>query len=401
MRKYVGLILLMACLLVSLFSFNQANAANPITVYINGVKQSYDQPPILQNGRTLVPLRGIFESLGATVKWDNDTQTVTANKGEINVWLKIGSKNVKVNNEARTIDVPAQMKNNRTLVPLRFVSEVFGASVKWDAKTYRIDITYDGEVIPTKEMKVHFIDIGQGDAIYIKAPEGEDIIIDAGNKGKGDEVVEYLKSQNVDDIEIMISTHPDADHIGGLDEVLEAYRVETVYAPKVSHTTQAYEDFLTAVKNEGLTIKQAKTGVTLNVKGVTASFVAPYREYGTDLNDWSAVLHWTYKQNSFLFTGDAELSSEKDMIASKQLLKADVLKVSHHGASNGSSAEFLNVVKPKYSIISVGANNSYGHPTSGTLSRLKAIGSTIYRTDQKGTITVTSDGSNISFKTAK
>ncbi|WP_425589403.1 ComEC/Rec2 family competence protein [Fictibacillus halophilus] len=250
-------------------------------------------------------------------------------------------------------------------------------------------------------MKVHFIDVGQGDAIYIKAPEGEDIIIDAGNKGKGDEVVAYLKSQNVDDIEIMISTHPDADHIGGLDEVLEAYKVESVYAPKVSHTTQAYEDFLLAVKNEGLTIKTAKTGVALNVKGVSAKFVAPYKEYGTDLNNWSAVLHWTYNQNSFLFTGDAELGSEKDMIASNQLLKADVLKVSHHGAENGSSAEFLSLVKPKYSIISVGANNSYGHPTAGALNRLKAIGSSVYRTDQRGTITVKSNGTQLSLSTVR
>ena len=129
--------------------------------------------------------------------------------------------------------------------------------------------------------------------------------------------------------------------------------------------------------------------------------MAPYREYGDDLNNWSAVLHWTYNQNSFLFTGDAELGSEKDMIASNQFLKADVLKVSHHGANNGSSAEFLNLVKPKYSIISVGANNNYGHPTAGVLNRLKAIGSNIYRTDQRGTITVKSNGTQISIATVR
>ena len=226
----------MLCLVVCLVKYNTVSAANPLTVYINNEKQAYDQPPIVQNGRTLVPLRGIFETLGAKVTWHQSTQTITAVKGNTNVWLKIGSINVKINNVSKTIDVPAQTKNNRTLVPLRFVSEVFGAKVAWDSKINRIDITYDG-VIPTKEMKVHFIDVGQGDDIYIKAPEGEDIIIDAGNKGKGDEVVTYLKSQNVDDIEVMISTHPDADHIGGLDEVLEAYKVESIYAPKVSHNS--------------------------------------------------------------------------------------------------------------------------------------------------------------------
>ncbi|MFE1242971.1 stalk domain-containing protein [Fictibacillus sp. NPDC058756] len=387
-------------MLVLSFNLNHTSAASAPTVSINGVKQVYDQPPVIHNGRTLVPLRGIFEKLGATVQWHQSTQTITAVKGDIDVWLKLGSKNVKVNGVSKTIDVPAQAINGRTLVPLRFVSEVFGAQVSWNSATNRIDIIYNG-TMPSKQMKVHYIDVGQGDSIYIKGPEGEDIIIDAGGKGKGDEVVSYLQSQKVDDIEIMISTHPDADHIGGLDEVLAAYKVESVYAPQVSHTTQAYEDFLLAVKNEGLTIKAAKTGVLLNVKGVSAKFIAPYRDYGTNINDWSAVLHVTYNQKSFLFTGDAELASEKDMIASKQLLKADVLKVSHHGADNGSSEEFLKLVQPKYSVISVGANNSYGHPTAGTLSRLKAIGSAIYRTDLSGNITFTTDGTQLSVKTER
>lgn len=401
MKKLKILTLLMMCfLLVLSFNFNSTSAASSPTIYINGVKQIYDQPPVIQNGRTLVPLRGIFEKLGATVNWHQNTQTITAEKEGVFVWLKLGSKNVLVNNESKTIDVPAQAINGRTLVPLRFVSEVFGAKVSWNSSTNRIDINYDG-VTPAKQMKVHYIDVGQGDSIYIKGPEGEDILIDGGGKGKGDEVISYLQSQKVDDIEIMISTHPDADHIGGLDEVLEAYKVESVYAPQVSHTTQAYEDFLLAVKNEGLTIKPVKTGVMLNVKGVSAKFIAPYREYGTNLNDWSAVLHVTYNQKSFLFTGDAELASEKDMIASKQLLKADVLKVSHHGADNGSSEEFLRLVQPKYSVISVGSNNSYGHPTAGTLNRLKAIGSTIYRTDLSGNITFTTDGTQLSVKTER
>ncbi|BBW97212.1 ComEC/Rec2 family competence protein [Geobacillus icigianus] len=252
----------------------------------------------------------------------------------------------------------------------------------------------------TKNMYVHFINVGQGDSIYIKAPNGEDILIDGGNKD-GSDVVAYLKKQKVKDIEFMIATHPDADHIGGLDEVLKAFPVKNVYAPKVSHTSQAYKDFLTAVKNKKLTIKTAKADVTLSIKGVTAKFVGPVKAYSTsDTNDWSAVLKITYGKNSFLFTGDAETKAETDMIKAKKDLRADVLKVGHHGAKTSTSTTFLNAVKPKYAVISVG-KNSYGHPTKEVLNRLKAAKVTVYRTDQKGTIVFTSNGSTLSLKTER
>jgi competence protein ComEC len=251
-----------------------------------------------------------------------------------------------------------------------------------------------------KNMSVHFIDVGQGDSIYIKAPNGEDIIIDGGNKD-GSDVVTYLKKQKVDDIEIMIATHPDADHIGGLDEVLAAYKVEQIYAPKVSHTTEAYKDFLNAVKKEKVKIQTAKSGVELKIKDVTAKFVAPVKEYGKDLNNWSAVLHVTYGKNTFLFTGDAEEKSEKDMINSKQKIKAEVLKVGHHGAKETTTDSFLKTVQPKYAVISVGAKNSYKHPTNEVLNRLKKVKATVYRTDKHGSIVFTSDGKKLSIKTEK
>ncbi|MFC0165586.1 ComEC/Rec2 family competence protein [Bacillus capparidis] len=248
------------------------------------------------------------------------------------------------------------------------------------------------------------MDIGQGDAIYIKTPKGNDIIIDAGNKAKGDDVVKYLKKQKVDDIEVMIATHPDADHVGGLDEVLAAYRVENIYAPKVSHTTQAYKDFLQAVKREKKTIKTAKNGATLGLKdkSIKAKFIGPVKNYSkSDLNNWSAVVHIQYNKNSFLFTGDAELKSEKDMLSKKLLSKVDVLKVGHHGSKDSSSKDFLNKVKPTYAVISVGKGNRYKHPTSETLNRLKTVKSKVYRTDKNSTVKITSSGTKISVSPAK
>ncbi|MFE0624787.1 ComEC/Rec2 family competence protein [Priestia aryabhattai] len=250
-------------------------------------------------------------------------------------------------------------------------------------------------------MKVHYIDVGQGDSIYIKAPNGEDIVIDGGNKGKGNAVVSYLKKQKVDDIEVLISTHPDADHIGGLDEVINAFKVENVYAPKVVNNTQAYKDFLNAVKKKKLTIKTAQAGVKLPVKDVNAQIVGPTKTYAkSDLNDSSAVVHMAYKKNTFLFTGDAETKAEADMIKAKKTLRADVLKVGHHGAKTSTSKDFLNVVKPKYAVISVG-KNSYGHPTSQVVNLLKGAKANILRTDQSGTIIITGDGTSYSVKKSR
>ncbi|OQP16566.1 ComEC/Rec2 family competence protein [Geobacillus zalihae] len=247
-----------------------------------------------------------------------------------------------------------------------------------------------------KNMYVHFINVGQGDSIYIKAPNGEDILIDGGNKD-GSDVVAYLKKQKVKDIEIMIATHPDADHIGGLDEVLKSFPVKSVYAPKVGSTTQAYKDFLIAVKNKKLTIKVAKADVVLPIKGVTAKFVGPVKSYSTsDTNDWSAVLKVTYGKKSFLFTGDAETRAEADMVKAKKDLRADVLKVGHHGAKTSTSATLLKAAKPTYAVISVG-KNAYGHPTSEVLNRLKSYKVKVFRTDKQGTIIATTNGTTLAF----
>nr|WP_071460631.1 ComEC/Rec2 family competence protein [Bacillus mediterraneensis] len=250
----------------------------------------------------------------------------------------------------------------------------------------------------TNELKVHFINVGQGDAIYIKTANGDDILIDAGNRD-GNDVVAYLKKQKVNDIEVMIATHPDADHMGGLDEILKSFKIKSVYAPKVSHTTQVYKDFLTAVKNEGVKNKTATKGVSIPLKGVTANFVGSVRSYSnSDLNNWSAVLRLTYGKKAFLFTGDAETTSENDMIKSKQVLTADVIKIGHHGAKTSTSSAFLKTIKPKYAVLSVG-KNSYGHPTSDVLNRLKSSKVNVFRTDKQGTIIASTNGTNLAFNT--
>ncbi|MBK3494200.1 MBL fold metallo-hydrolase [Viridibacillus sp. YIM B01967] len=250
---------------------------------------------------------------------------------------------------------------------------------------------------------VHIIDIGQGDSILIQTEE-ENILIDAGNKGSGDEVVTYLQKNNVTTLDAVVSTHPDADHVGGLAEVIDSFKVKKVYAPKVSHTTIAYKNFLTAVKKQGLKITQAKTDVEIPTteENLSLKFIAPVTTYSqSDLNDWSAVLLLQNGNNKFLFTGDAELPSENDMLANGLVPKVDVLKVSHHGAEEATSAAFLDKAKPTFAAISVGATNGYGHPTSVTLNRLEKVGAEVYRTDKQGNILFTSNGSDISVKVSQ
>lgn len=250
-------------------------------------------------------------------------------------------------------------------------------------------------------LQVFFLDVGQGDSTLIRTPKGQHVLIDGGDNHKGDDVVAYLKQLGVKSLDAIITTHPDADHIGGLDTVIDAIPTKSVYAPRVSHTTNTYKDFLLAVKNRGLKIKTAKAGLSLPLDGVTAEFVAPVADYGKDLNAWSAVLKVKYKDTSFLFTGDAEERSEVDMLKQPEKLRSDVLKVGHHGSDTSTSQEFLNAVNPTYAVISAGKDNKYGHPKSAIINRLKKSKVTVYRTDTQGTITAVSDGTKIKFETMR
>lgn len=253
------------------------------------------------------------------------------------------------------------------------------------------------EVSTTGNLSVYYFDVGQGDSILIRTNKGENVLIDGGNNDKGKQVVRYLQALHIDTLDAVIGTHPDADHIGGLDTVIDNVKVHAVYTPKVTHTTITYEDFVKAVKRKGLKLKEAKAGVSLDLSGSDAVFVAPVKSYGDDLNAWSAVVKVTYGDNSFLFTGDAPVKSEKDMIAAGQNIRSNVLKVGHHGANTSTSQAFLSAVQPEYAVISAGKGNKYGHPKAEIIKRLQAKGIKIYRTDELGTILSVSDGKNIMF----
>jgi len=246
-------------------------------------------------------------------------------------------------------------------------------------------------------LQVHYINVGQADSILIKTSDGTAVLIDGGNNPDGSNVVNYLKSQQVKELTAVIATHPHEDHIGGLDTVIKSFSVKAVYMPNAWTTTKTFEDFISAVNASGAKRIQAKAGVSLDVPGLTGQFLAPNESGYEDLNNYSAVLRLKFGKIAFLFTGDAGEFSESEMLKSGQNVKADVLKVGHHGSSTSTSSAFLKAVSPKYAIISVGTGNDYGHPAASTLSRLSGDGVPVFRADQDGTIVATCDRESVTF----
>ena len=254
-------------------------------------------------------------------------------------------------------------------------------------------------ITPGEDLKVHFLDVGQGDSIFIELPTNETILIDASIKDASDKIINYLKEEKVSKIDYVFATHPHSDHIGGMSAVIKAFDIGQIYMPKAVTTTKTYENLLLTIKDKNLKIKTAKAGNTIiDTDDLKLVVLAPNQDSYESLNNYSIVLKLTYKEKSFLFTGDAETLSEKEITGD---VEADVLKVGHHGSRTSTSQAFLNKVNPSYAVISVGLNNDYKHPHQEVLDRLEKKNIKIYRTDQNGDIIFTTDGYNIDVKVEK
>ena len=251
-------------------------------------------------------------------------------------------------------------------------------------------------------IEVSYLDVGQGDAAYIKVND-MDILIDSGSKSDVDKLMKQLEEKNIDDFEIVIATHPHEDHIGGMTKVLQTYKVENFYMPKKEHSTKVFENMIKEVEKQGLKAKVLKEGVKIDIgEGALLETFSPIQDSYDNLNNYSPIMKLTFGNKSFLFTGDAEKDIEAEVLSKyKDKLDSDVIKFGHHGSSTSSSQSFIEAVSPDYGIISCGVDNSYGHPHKEILKLIQDMNIEAYRTDTQGQITVISDGNNIEIETEK
>lgn len=245
-------------------------------------------------------------------------------------------------------------------------------------------------------MKVNYIDVGQGDSILVQV-NGKNLLIDAGPNSSTDKLVSYLNKQNIKKLDFVVATHPHEDHIGAMDTIINKYNIGEFYAPKKTTTTKTFESMVNALKSKNIKINAATAGVSLDLgKNVKCEMIAPNAPNYEDLNNYSAVIKITYGNSKFLFMGDAESLSEKEILNKNHDISSDVLKLGHHGSSSSSSKAFLDKVSPKIAIISCGKNNDYGHPHKETSTEMKKRNIQVYRTDIDGSIVLISDGKKIS-----
>lgn len=248
-------------------------------------------------------------------------------------------------------------------------------------------------------LTVTFLDVGQGDAAVLQCG-GQTMMIDGGKAKASSYIYSWLKKNQISHLDVMVATHTDADHIGGLSGALNYAKVGTAYCPVTSGTTKTFQSFVKYLKKQGKSITVPKAGDEFSLGGAQVRILGP-TDPQAEGNNSSIVLKVTFGDTSFLFTGDAERDEEQELLESGYDLESTVLKVGHHGSDTSTSYLFLRTVNPQYAVISVGADNTYGHPTEAVLSRLRDADAKTYRTDLQGTITAVSDGKKVTFQTEK
>lgn len=260
---------------------------------------------------------------------------------------------------------------------------------------------YTSYRLPDEGLSVRFFDVGQGDAALVKCGNRA-MLIDGGTPEGALWLLARLYLSGVTRLDVTVATHPHDDHVGGLPLVLALISSDTVMMPDVSNdASDSYQHLLRVLALRKQTITHPNPGTNFRMNGARVEILAPRSLTYADLNDTSICVRVDYGVSSFLFTGDAEAVSEQQMLSAGAPLRADVLKVGHHGSSSSSTQAFLEAVRPRYAVISVGAQNDYGHPTASVLARLSSLHIKTLRTDERGSITFQSDGTELTIATTR
>lgn len=253
-------------------------------------------------------------------------------------------------------------------------------------------------------LKLNFIDVGQGDCILIQGPDGSNILVDGGDRNDqtAEHIINYLNSKDVKKLDYIISTHPHSDHIGNLAAVLNNFPVDNVLDSGRVHTSQTYENYLQTIEAKQINFKLPRTGDQIKIGQLSLLFLNPDQNVNDySLNNASLVFMLSYKKQKFLFTGDMEKEIENKLLQNNFDLQANLIKVPHHGSDSSSTAAFVKAVKPEIAVFQVGKDNNYGHPEQKIINRYQQIGSKIYRNDLNGDIVVSSNGTALAVKVLK
>ena len=249
-----------------------------------------------------------------------------------------------------------------------------------------------------KDFCIHVIDVGQADSILITTPSNKNMLIDGGDEDSAKIIKSYLKNKKVKNLDVVIATNPDSDHIGSLDYIIDNFDVEKIYMPNQTTDSECYINLIDSCNKKNLKVNYLSKDDSFNLDDSTNIYVLSPSYITDNNNSNSIVLNISYKNNNFLFTGDCEESNEMDMINSYNLEDIDFLKVAHHGSYTASSLAFLEETTPDIAVISCGYKNSYGHPHKSTLDNLESVDAKIFRTDQNGSMQFYSDGEKIYSK---
>lgn len=396
MKRSLTTAFLALSLLTTLFLVPANASAKTVSVTLNGTPIAYDSNygyPFLDNvGRTQVPFRLTLEQFGCSVSWDKKTSTAIAQKEGTTVKVPLGQYYIVANGKKVPTDTCAVLVGGRTYLPIRAVLEAFGASVSWDNVNQCVVVTTG-----LAPVRVHFIDVGQGDAALIDCGTIE-VLIDGGDNNAGPKVCSYLAPYVDGKLDYIIATHPHADHVGGLDTVLKTYDVGEVIDSGRTATSATYKDYLAAAQAEPNCTFSFDENRVLSLRSDTKLFILETGDTWSETNDISVISQLVCGNISVLFTGDMSQEVEKKTLS--LFGDVDVLKVGHHGSATSSCNEFLTVVKPEAAVCSYGIGNTYHHPTSSALSRLFNHGTTVYGTGKSGDIVLTTNGHSYSFNTA-
>jgi len=359
-------------------------SADTIHLVVNRVEVYPDVPPLLVDGRVLVPIRVISENLGYDVFWHADVRTVTVDSpGQSHPIppLSPGDVHLVINGVEGHPDVPPRIVDGRVMVPIRFVSEAFYLDVEWLQQARAVSVGQQGRLL-----EVHFIAVGQGDCTLVKLSCGETMLVDGGDDAHAGDVLAYLQTQGVTSLNYVIATHPDPEHVGGLDEVVEALPVGTVILSDQAAQSEVCAELMAAIQDKGVASRPPfRLECLVQEHDTTVCLYGPKKAYD-NVDDGSIVVEIWNGSIIVALMGDRETQGVEDLLGTGEFCYADVLRVGDHGSDTSSTAKLTAPNSPRYAVISVGATNESGFPAQSTLQTLDAVGATVYRTDLNGTV---------------